>query len=962
VPSWSNTRFPRLSYQGIPHTIAKLEHSRWVRYGVAVLAVLLGLVLMLLLNLWVPMSGSPFVIFFASVMASAWYGGFGPGIFATALSTIAAKYFFIPWTQSWQIEDPVDYWRLISFILVSLLLCSLSAARRRLVKALQIERDLVAAVVSTAGNLIVVLDRQGKIVEFNQACEQATGYSFEAVQGKHPWDLFLPVEEVEAAQENFRKLRAGIFPSEYEGTWMTQTGDRRRIVWSNTVLLDNKGFVRFVISAGIDITERKQAENRLQEANEALQTLIQSSPLAIVVLDRVGRVKLWNPGAERLFGWHQDDVKGQVLPTVSSDRWPEFQENLASTLRGAVLHGQETCHQRRDGSLIEIGLWTAVLRGRSTQDDSIMTIMADLSDRKRAEAALKLSQERLTSFFEGNIIGIIFGHLDGRIEQANDAFLQMIGYDRQDVETGQLSWVAITPPEYQESDQNYIAEARVSGACTPFEKEYLHKNGSRVPVLLGFTLLGDDRQEFIAFVLDLTERKRLEHTLRRQAEELAEANRMKDEFLAVLSHELRTPLNSMLGWSRLLRLRQLDSEMTARALETIERNARLQAQLIEDILDVSKLIRGKLRLQPRLIELEPVIAAAIDAMRPAAEAKEIEIRCHLNSEPGRLLGDPDRLQQVFWNLLSNAIKFTPEGGQVEIWLSKVKGYGAAEGSSHSHVPVEYAQVQVIDSGKGISADFLPFVFDRFRQADSSITRADGGLGLGLAIVRHLVELHGGSVRADSPGLGQGATFTVRLPLLGDRQPDLAGILPDRRNPGNNHPVQGQPASVRLNATLVSDADRPNPLPLGQISSDLLTGLHILLVDDEADARDFLKAALEQYGATILVAASAAEALNLLMPASEHTSPEFWKPDVLVSDIAMPHEDGYSFIRKLRHWETMQGTFTPALALTAYARREDYDRALQEGFQMYLSKPIEPTALVTAILELAGRAGGVRREE
>lgn len=910
---------------------------------------------MLALNSWVPMGQSPFMIFFASVMASAWYGGLGPGMVAICLSAVAAKYWFIPSTGSWQFEDPAGLLRLVIFVLVSLLLCSLSAVRRRLVKALQTERDLVAAVVSTAGNLIVVLDRQGRIVEFNRACEQATGYSFELVRGKHPWDLFLPVEEVEPVQETFRKLRAGIFPSEYEGTWMTHTGDRRLIAWSNTVLLDEEGFVRFVISAGIDITERKQAENRLQETNQALQALIQASPLAIAVLDRVGRVKLWNPMAERMFGWHQDEVLGQVMPTVSSDRWAEFQANLASTLRGEVLNGLEICRQRRDGSPIEIGLWTAVLRGSRAEDDGIMAIMADLSDRKRAEAALKLSQERLTSFFEGNIIGIVFGYLDGRIEQANDAFLEMIGYARQDLEAGHLSWITITPVEYHEMDQQCIAEARVSGACTPFEKEYIRKNGGRVPVLLGFTLLGDDRQEFIAFVLDLTERKRLEHTLRRQAEELAEANRMKDEFLAVLSHELRTPLNSMLGWSRLLRLRQLDSEMTARALETIERNARLQAQLIEDILDVSKLIRGKLRLKPRLTELEPVLEAAMDSMRPAAEAKEVEIKCLLNSEIGRLLGDPDRLQQVFWNLLSNAIKFTPEGGQVEIWLSKVRSNETAESSPQSHVSVEYAQVQVIDSGKGISPDFLPFVFDRFRQADSSMTRTDGGLGLGLAIVRHLVELHGGTVRADSPGLGQGSTFTVRLPLLGDRQPDLAGIISDRQALSDIHPALQDQDYSALNPTLASD--RSNLFPAGQLASDLLAGLQILLVDDEADARDFLKAVLEQYGATITVAASAAEAFSLILAATDQDLPESPKLDVLLSDIAMPHEDGYSFIRRVRHLQADRGTFTPALALTAYARREDYEKALQEGFQMYLSKPIEPTALVTAILELAGRKKG-----
>ncbi|WP_421654814.1 PAS domain S-box protein [Leptothermofonsia sp. ETS-13] len=938
-------------------TVVQPEHSRLVRYGVAVLAVLLGLGLMLLLDPWISMKGSPFVVFFAAVMISAWYGGLGPGILATLLSTLAAKYFFISLIHAWQVANLADLARLILFVLVSLMVSSLSAVRRQLVKALRTERDLVSAVVSTAGSLIVVLDRQGRIVEFNRACERTTGYSFEEVRGKHPWDLLLPMESVEFSKEAFQKLRAGFFPSEYEGVWITRQGDRRFIAWSNTVLLDDWGFARFIVSTGIDITERKQAEQNLQETNQTLQTLVQSSPLAIAVLDRVGRVKLWNPASERMFGWSQEEVQGQVIPIVADDQWAEFQTNLESTLRGEVLNGVEIHRQRKDRSPIAIGLWTAMLRGSRAQDDSILAIMADLSDRKQAEAALKLSQERLTSFFESNIIGIVFADINGGIEQANDAFLRMVGYTQADIESGCLRWNDITPPESLEIDAWHIAEARQRGACTPYEKEFIHKNGSRVPVLVGFTLLGEDRTQAISFVLDLTERKRLERTLRRQTEKLAEANRMKDEFLAVLSHELRTPLNSMLGWSRLLRTRQLDAATTARALETIERNARLQAQLIEDILDVSKMIRGKLRLQPRPARLEPVLIAAVDAMRPAAEAKKVQLQCSFDSGIGNVLGDPDRLQQVFWNLLSNAIKFTPEGGQVQVRLTKIRATKPSTESRHPLSSIDYAQVQVIDTGKGISADFLPFVFDRFRQADSSITRPDGGLGLGLSIVRHLIELHGGSVWAESPGLGQGATFTVRLPLLGDRTPhmpeqsitgiDSHGI--DERAREENHAILSSAQSLIPTSHFAQGESS---------SSGILAGLRILLVDDEADVRDILRAAMEHHGATVAVATSATEAFNLIASGEENDAPESWKPDVLVSDIAMPFEDGCSLIRKVRDLQATRGTFTPALALTAFARRENLDESLENGFQLCLSKPIDPNSLVTAIADLMGRSGEV----
>ncbi len=958
VPAWINVRFPRMPAHLALRTAVQPEHSQLARYGVAILAVLLGLGLMLLLDPWISMKESPFVVFFAAVMVSAWYGGLGPGILATLLSILAAKYCFIPVIHTWQLGDLADLVRLILFVLVSLMVSSLSAARRQLVKALRTERDLVSAVVSTAGSLIVVLDRQGRIVEFNRACERTTGYSFEEVRGKRPWDLLLPVEAVEFNKEAFQKLRAGFFPSEYEGVWITRQGDRRFIVWSNTVLLDDWGFVQFIVSTGIDITERKQAEQSLQETNQTLQALVQSSPLAIVVLDRVGRVKLWNPASERMFGWSQEEVKGQVIPIVADDKWADFQTNLESTLRGEVLNGVEIQRRRKDGSPIAVGLWTAMLRGSRAQDDSILAIMADLSDRKQAETALKLSQERLTSFFEGNIIGILFADINGGIEQANDAFLEMVGYTQADVESGRLRWDDITPPESLAIDARHIAEALQQGASVLYEKEYIHKNGSRVPVLVGFTLLGEDRSQAIAFVLDLTERKRLERTLRRQTEKLAEANRMKDEFLAVLSHELRTPLNSMLGWSRLLQTRQLDAATTNRALETIERNARLQAQLIEDILDVSKMIRGKLRLQPRPTTLEPVIIAAIDAMRPAAEAKKVQLQCWFEPGIGNVLGDPDRLQQVFWNLLSNAIKFTPEGGQVEVQLTKISATEPLTDGSNTLLPVDYAQVQVTDTGKGISADFLPFVFDRFRQADSSITRPDGGLGLGLSIVRHLIELHGGSVWAESPGLGKGATFTVRLPLITDRIPHTSeqsslsrgshGM--DEQTGEENHSILSSAQSL---ISISHSAQKKS-----SSSGGILAGLRILLVDDEADVRDILRAAMEHYGATVAIATSATEAFNLIAAGEDNDAPGSWKPDVLVSDIAMPFEDGYSLIRKVRDLQATRGTFTPALALTAFACQEDLDELLENGFQLHLSKPVDPNSLVAAIADLMGRSGEV----
>ena len=393
-----------------------------------------------------------------------------------------------------------------------------------------------------------------------------------------------------------------------------------------------------------------------------------------------------------------------------------------------------------------------------------------------------------------------------------------------------------------------------------------------------------------------------EQMIRAEAEA---ANRAKDEFLSILSHELRTPLNAILGWSAMLRQRTLSQDKVLRALETIERNAKSQAQLIEDILDISRIITGKLRLQVRPVNLVPVIESAIESVRLAAEAKSIRLQSRIDAQAGLLLGDANRLQQVVWNLLSNALKFTPKDGRVEIRLQRV----------YSH-----AEITVSDTGPGISSDFLPFVFDRFRQHDSTTTRSYGGLGLGLAIVRQLVELHGGTVTVVSPGIGQGTTFTVTLPGI---------IIPQL-------PSDPEPLNSIVEAKGKVEA------------SPTLEGLQILVVDDEADALELLNTILQNNGAEVIAVASVKQALTIIETATDRS------PDVLVSDIGMPDEDGYSLIRKLRQLEAQRGGKLPAIALTAYAGSDDRRQALLAGFQMHLTKPVDAAELVAVVASLTGR--------
>ncbi|MBA3539517.1 MAG: hybrid sensor histidine kinase/response regulator [Deltaproteobacteria bacterium] len=400
------------------------------------------------------------------------------------------------------------------------------------------------------------------------------------------------------------------------------------------------------------------------------------------------------------------------------------------------------------------------------------------------------------------------------------------------------------------------------------------------------------------------ERARLLEAERTARAEIERISLMKDEFLATLSHELRTPLNAVLGWSEILLSRAKADSDTRRGLETIARNARSQAQLIEDLLDMNRIVSGTIRLDVQRIDLAAIIEAALDSVQPSADAKSIVIRRTLDPKAGPVHGDPNRLQQVVWNLLTNAVKFTPKGGKIHVLVQRV----------NSHI-----EISVHDSGMGISEEFLPHLFERFRQADSSTTRRYGGLGLGLSIVKQLVELHGGSVTAQSDGVDHGATFIVTLPLRAVRGDDVQ----EREHPTTGrHPI--------LRAPEVS-----------------LVGLTILVVDDELDARELVKSVLTDAGAEVFTASAADDALALV---------KAHRPDVIISDIGMPDRDGYQFMRDVRGLTALEGGKIPAIALTAFARSEDRTRAMLAGYQVHVSKPIEAMELVATIQSLAGNVG------
>ncbi|MEH2309289.1 hybrid sensor histidine kinase/response regulator [Nostoc sp.] len=675
-------------------------------------------------------------------------------------------------------------------------------------------------------------------------------------------------------------------------------------------IYDERGQAVRMIGICMETTVCKQAEEstrelttQVQEQANVLNAILTASVDHIYIFNRRGCYQYVSRDAATILGFKPQDLVGKTLQDL--DLPTDLVEQVDNQLKAVIKTGQpikdECKYVTADGVHYYEYILTP-LRNLKQSIEGVITVSRDITEHKRAEKSLRESEARFRRLFESNLIGVAFWNVDGFVIDANDAFLQLAGYTYEEFTLlGKVNWRELTPIEYKYLDDRAILEVQTTGVSKIYEKEYIHRNGKRVPIVLGIALLNDSQEHGVAFVLDITDRKlaekecdrllQCERTARQEAEI---ANQIKDEFLAVLSHELRTPLNPILGWSKMLRTRKFDEQTTNRALETIERNAKLQTQLIEDLLDVSRILQGKLNLNICPVNLVMVVEAALETVRLAAEAKSIEIQTIFDASLGQVMGDPNRLQQVVWNLLSNAVKFTPTGGRIEIRLMEASNQ---------------IQIQVSDTGKGINPDFLPFVFDYFRQADGTTTRTFGGLGLGLAIVRKVVEMHGGKVQAESAGEGLGATFTVEVPLL---------VRSEQVRPEENESLDSQP------------------------ESSLLSNTQVLVVDDEPDIRDLVSFILQDYGVQVTAVSSAQEALKAL---SESI------PDVLISDIGMPKTDGYMLMREVRSRSPQEGGRVPAIALTAYAGEMNQQQALAAGFQMHISKPVDPDILVKAIVDL-----------
>jgi PAS domain S-box-containing protein len=753
---------------------------------------------------------------------------------------------------------------------------------------------------------VIEWDKDFKVSRWLPSAEKLFGWKAEEILGKrvNEWEFVFP-EDLEAVYEVGYRQRRGL---ERHGVSRnrnyTKQGKILFCEWYNSVLYDESGRLLSVLSLVLDVSARKRFEEALRESEEQYRLLFESNPQPMWVYDLETLLFLAvNDAAIEHYGYSREQFLSMSIKEI---RPPEDVQALCDYLSrdGSQFdHAGEWRHSKKDGTIITVEITSHRLNfaGRPAE----FVLVNDITERRLAENALLESEDRYRDLVDNSHELICTHDLQGRIISVNPWAARVLGYPQQtliglNVRDGLL-------PENRGEFEDYLREIKTKGFARGTMKvrtsrgetrlwEYhntLRTKGVETPIVRGMAH-------------DVTERRQ---ALAREKEarlEAEAANRLKDEFLSTLSHELRTPLTAIIGWSNLLIQGEVDREKQLQAFEIISRNAKSQAQLVDDLLEVSRIITGKLRLEFSPCELQPVIEAVVESMRPTSEAKAVRLQLLIEPRAGQVLGDPDRLRQIIWNLLSNAVKFTPRGGSIKVRFQRI----------NSHV-----EIAVTDSGEGIKPQFLPHVFERFSQADGSTTRAHGGLGLGLAIVRHLVELHGGRVRAESDGEGKGATFIVRLPLMRAHE---------------RHVLPADVVPERLKTPKIDQTEQ----------SLLLAGARVLLVDDEADARELFTTMLERYGAKVKAATSAGEALEYLQGS---------KPDVLIADIGMQGVDGYGLIRMVRALSQERGGSTPALALTAYARAQDRTRALSAGYQAHLAKPVDRAELASTVATLAGRS-------
>jgi len=809
----------------------------------------------------------------------------------------------------------------------------------------------LSAIIEFSEDAIISTDLNGTLTSWNREAERIYGYSASEALGQ-PNALIIPSDRFAEEEDVLRRLRTGQAIDHYETVRVRKDGTRIEVSLAVSAVRNRNGEVIGVSKIARDISQRKQLERDAVR----LAAIVEFSDDAIVSKDLNGVITSWNRAAERIFGYTAAEAVGQSIRLIIPPEHQDEEDVVLEHIQGGqTVDHFETVRCRKDGVCIPISLTVSPIRNHAGVVIGASKIARDISDRKKAEAEMQRAS-RQTAFL-ARMAATLSRSLDYQETLkgvANLAVPDIADWCAVDIvqEDGQIARLAVAHIDPAKIELARLVRERYEDATAFYSVPYVIRTGTPaivpeitdemivavakgdkerirliralglmsyicVPLMargraLGALTLASARSgrrytdEDVHFAEDVASRAAMTVENARAHQQLQNANRLKDEFLATLSHELRTPLNAILGYSRLLAAGIVTGEKVTGAVDTIERNATALTQLVEDILDVSRIVSGKLRLNVQPVDLSSVLHDAVATVMPAAEAKRILLHTVLDRQVGLVSGDPDRLRQIVWNLLSNAVKFTPRHGHVQLRLERVDSS---------------VEIVVSDTGIGIAPDFLPHIFERFRQADSGTARQHAGLGLGLAIVRNLVEMHGGTVHAASGVDSPGATFRVKLPLMA---------------------VHSEPP---LDATRVHPRQE-GTAPAGALVD--LSGTHVLVVDDDPDAVTLLKEILNAAGARVTSASSARAALDTIQEA---------RPDVLVTDVGMPVMDGFELIERLRRSDDTALRDIPAAALTAYARTEDRAKAQQSGFEMHLAKPIDPADLVAAVKALARRRSG-----
>jgi PAS domain S-box-containing protein len=791
-------------------------------------------------------------------------------------------------------------------------------------------RDVFQQVVSSMSEALFLTDRSGRVVRANPAAAALLGYPESALHGR-PLTSVCASEVIPATPWKLVEMAPDGKLSNLEIDLPGPDGVLIPVSFSISLMHDKQNKVTGVLAVARDMREHRRLINNLVAARTRFQELLELAPDAIVLTRRDGQIVLVNTQTERLFGYQRDELLGQpveqLLPVPLCERIrglapavvrsPFDRDGDSVALDSACLSlSLEFGLTTRSGTLLPAEMTSRLIE--TEEGLLVMSLIRDITARKRAEQEKTVAETRYRELFENANDMIYTLDMEGNFTSVNHMGERLTGYPHG--ELMRMNLARIVAPEQTSLVARHLAApaaAMTGTGATTFEGELICADGRRLPVEISARLIfeGETPVGVQGIARDITERKRMEDV---QAELLAreqearrvaeDASRLKDDFLAMISHELRAPLTSILGWAQMLRAGSLDRNAAERALQTIERNAKSQAHLVGDLLDASRIATGTLSLEIKPVELKSIVETAVDALRPSIEARQLRMQIVLEPWIGPFQGDAERLNQIVWNLLSNAIKFTSPGGLIEVRLERLENK---------------ALLIISDTGQGIDPEFLPHIFDRFRQADSSARRQQGGLGLGLSIVKHIVELHSGAIYAYSAGIGKGSDFMITLPLA-TTETGLAG-------------EDGTEAGLPWIPIAEASPVPPRAMPL--------RGARALVVDDDHDTREILSVMLRRYGAEIRTAGSVREALVTFGE---------WRPDVLVSDIGMPVEDGYALIRAVRSRTQEEGGQVPAVALTAFAGIQDREMAIASGFHQHLSKPVEPVALARTVARLLGR--------